>query len=108
VDGDWTEDELSFYEELLRRDGYRDASIQYYRTFVTRELPALVRGQFEDRRLSVPTRVVVGTKDVVARMGDEYKEHADDMEIVQVDGAGHWLPEENPKAVLEVALGFLP
>jgi pimeloyl-ACP methyl ester carboxylesterase len=106
--GEWTEDELSFYEELTRRDGYRDASIRYYRTFVARELPALARGQFSDRHLSVPTRLVVGARDVVARVGDEYREHADDMEVVQVDGAGHWLPEEKPDAVLEIALGFLP
>lgn len=106
--GEWTEEELSFYEELLRRPGYRDASIQYYRTFVARELPALARGQFADRRLSVPTRLVVGTRDRVAVIGDEYRDHADDMEVIQVEGAGHWLPEEKPDAVLEIALGFLP
>lgn len=108
VEGDWAEEDLDFYEELLRRDGYRDASIQYYRTFVTKELLALARGQFDDRRLTVPTRLVVGSKDRVAQMGDEYREHADDMEVVSIDGAGHWLPEEKPEAVLEVALGFLP
>jgi pimeloyl-ACP methyl ester carboxylesterase len=108
VHGDWTDEELDFYEELLRRDGYRDASIQYYRTFVTQELPALARGQFGDRHLSVPTRLVIGTRDAVARVGEEYREHSDDMEIVPIDGAGHWLPEEMPEAVLEVALGFLP
>jgi pimeloyl-ACP methyl ester carboxylesterase len=30
------------------------------------------------------------------------------MEVVKIEGAGHWLPEEKPDAVLEVALGFLP
>ncbi|HKP91307.1 MAG TPA: alpha/beta hydrolase [Thermoleophilaceae bacterium] len=108
VAGEWGDDELDFYEELLRRDGYREASMLYYRTFVTRELPALARGQFADRRLTVPTRLVVGTKDQVAQMGDEYRNHADDMEIVKVEGAGHWLPEEKPDAVLEIALAFLP
>jgi pimeloyl-ACP methyl ester carboxylesterase len=108
VVGEWADEELDYYEQLLRRPGYRDASIRYYRTFVTRELPKLARGQFEDRRLSVPTRLVVGTKDPVAEMGREYREHADDMEIVSVEGAGHWLPEEKPDAVLEIALGFLP
>ena len=108
VAGEWQEGELDFYEELLGRPGYRDASIGYYRSFFPRELLALARGQFADRRLTVPTRLVVGSKDVVAKMGDEYKDHADDMEIVTIDGAGHWLPEEKPNEVLEVALGFLP
>jgi pimeloyl-ACP methyl ester carboxylesterase len=30
------------------------------------------------------------------------------MEIEYVEGAAHWLPEEKPDAVLELALGFLP
>jgi pimeloyl-ACP methyl ester carboxylesterase len=107
--GEWTDDEVHFYEDLLRRPGYRDASIQYYRTFVLRELVALARGQFRDRRLTVPTRLVVGRSDpVAAGMSDDYRDHADDMEIVYVDGAAHWLPEEKPDTVLELALGFLP
>ena len=106
--GDWTDRELDLYEQLLRRPGYTSASMAYYRTFVTRELPALARGQFSDRRLTVPTRLVVGSRDAVARMGEEYRDHADDMEVIQIDGAGHWLPEEKPEAVLEIALGFLP
>jgi pimeloyl-ACP methyl ester carboxylesterase len=109
VAGEWADGELDFYEELLRRPGYREASIQYYRTFLRRELLPLARGQFRERRLTVPTRLIVGTSDVVARgMSDDYREYADDMEIDYVDGAGHWLPEEMPEVVLERALAFLP
>ena len=107
--GSWSDDELDYYEELLRRPGYRDASIQYYRSFLLRELLPLARGQFRGRRLTVPTRLVVGTSDPAAQgMSEDYREHADDMEILQIDGAAHWLPEEKPDAVLELALGFLP
>lgn len=106
--GSWTDAEVDFYLELLRRPRYRDASIQYYRTFLTRELPALARGQFSDRRLTVPTRLLVGRSDAVVRdMGDEWREHADDMEVRWIDGAAHWLPEEAPEAVLEHAFEFL-
>jgi pimeloyl-ACP methyl ester carboxylesterase len=109
VAGSWTDEELDFYADLLKRDGYRDASIQYYRTFLTREALPLARGQFRERRLPVPTRLLVGKSDAVAHgMGDEYRDYADDMEVVQIDGAAHWLPEEKPDAVLELALAFLP
>src|SRR5919199_4786355 len=106
--GSWSDEELDFYEELLRRPGYTGASMQYYRSFLLRELIPLARGQFRDRRLTVPTRLVVGRSDVVAQgMSDEYRDHADDMEVVWIEGAAHWLPEEKPDAVLELALGFL-
>jgi pimeloyl-ACP methyl ester carboxylesterase len=109
VAGDWSDEEIEYYEELLRRPGYTSASTQYYRAFLLREVLPLARGQFSDRHLSVPTRLVIGRHDPLARdMGDEYRDHADDMDVLQVDGAGHWLPEEKPDAVLEIALGFLP
>lgn len=107
--GDWSEEELSFYEELLRRPGYVGATQQYYRSFLLREMLPLARGQFKDTRLSVPTRLVTGASDRITKdMGEEYREHADDMEVITIDGAAHWLPEEKPDAVLEIALGFLP
>lgn len=107
--GEWGDGEVELYEELMRRPGYTSATMQYYRTFLLREMLPLARGQFTDRHLSVPTRLVTGTRDRITRDMDEgYREHTDDMEVVRVDGAGHWLPEEKPQAVLDVALGFLP
>jgi pimeloyl-ACP methyl ester carboxylesterase len=107
VVGSWSSEELELYEGLLRRPGYVDASTQYYRSFLLRELAPLARGEFRSRRLTVPTRLVVGTKDPVAGdMGDGYRQYADDMEVEYVQGAGHWLPDEKPQVVLERALGF--
>lgn len=107
VAGDWTDDELDLYEQLLRRPGYRDTSIRYYRTFLTRELPKLARGQFDDRRVTVSTRLVAGAHDPVATIDDAYRDHTDDMDVVTVERAGHWLPEEAPEALLDHALEFL-
>jgi len=107
--GSWSDEELDLYEELLRRPGYTEASTQYYRSFLLREMLPLARGEFRDRRQTVPTRLLVGRSDAIASgMGDEYREYADDMEIEYVDGAAHWLPEEDPDAVLDLALRFLP
>jgi pimeloyl-ACP methyl ester carboxylesterase len=106
--GEWTEKDLRFYDELVRRPGYTSSTMQYYRSFLLREVVPLARGQFRERRLTVPTRLLGGTSDAILQdMGDDYRDYADDMEIIWIDGAAHWLPEEKPEAVLEIALGFL-
>jgi len=107
--GSWTDEELELYGQLLRSPGHVHASVQYYRSFLLREMIPLARGQFRARRLTVPTRLLAGTSDPVAGgMGDAYRDYADDMEVELVPGAAHWLPEEKPDVVLERALDFLP
>ena len=106
--GSWSDEELEVYGEVLRSDGHVNASVQYYRTFLLREMAPLARGMFRDRRLTVPTRLLAGTSDPIVRdMGDAYRDYADDMEVELVPGAAHWLPEERPDVVLERALEFL-
>jgi hypothetical protein len=39
------------------------ASVQLYRTFLTREVPALLAGRYADERLRVPTLLLVGERD---------------------------------------------
>jgi pimeloyl-ACP methyl ester carboxylesterase len=107
--GSWSDEELELYGELGKRPGYTEAMVQYYRTFLLHEMLPLARGAFRDHRLTVPTRLVVGSADAIARdMGDEYRKYADDMTVEYVEGAAHWLPEEKPDAVLEHAFDFLP
>ena len=70
-----------------------------------RLLPAMARGRYSGRRLTVPTRLVVGRSDPVIRgpAVSGWEGHADDMEVEVIDG-GHFLPEERPAEVLERAL----
>jgi pimeloyl-ACP methyl ester carboxylesterase len=59
-------------------------------------------------RLTVPTLWLVGDKDPLAKTADRgYREHADDMTLERVAGAGHFLPEELPQTVRERVLAFL-
>jgi pimeloyl-ACP methyl ester carboxylesterase len=105
--GDWPAEVLEVYGEALKRPEYVNSSVQIYRSFLTREVIPLAKGAYGDKRLTVPTLLMVGTSDPVAQIDEVYKEHADDMTVEFVEGSGHWLPEEKPEVVLGRALEFL-
>jgi len=96
-------DDLRSYGEVLQEPARARASSSLYRTFLLHELPRL--GRYRSQRLSVPTRLVVGEHDPVARppfLGD-WMDHADDMRVDVVPGVGHFVPEEAPQLVAEIA-----
>jgi pimeloyl-ACP methyl ester carboxylesterase len=105
----WSEDVLASYTDQWKQRERAAASVQIYRRFVTRELWAILRGRYNDRRLTVPTLHLYGAKDLVItgdRLG-AWREHADDMSVEELPGAAHFLPEEVPEAVLERLVPFL-
>src|SRR4051794_23709148 len=105
--GAFSEGEIEMYEAVQREPEALSASVQMYRTFLTRELPAWLRGSFVPARLTVPTLWLVGEHDVLARRSDDgYREHADEMTLEKVPGANHFMPEEMPDALAERMLAF--
>lgn len=107
--GAWDEQTTQIYADCLASPGGSYATAMIYRTFLTRELVPLVRGRYADRRLTVPTRLIVGERDPVisAEMLEGYGEHADDMTVELLPGVGHWIPEERSEQLLE-AIAALP
>ena len=89
-------DEAEPYVSVLREPSRRRATVGYYRTFVTRELPALLRRPPERNR--VPLRFLGGKGDPVCRFSPS---------VELVGGARHFLPEDRPDAVLQAAREFL-
>lgn len=85
-----------------------DATVQIYRTFLTREMPAISRGKYRDRRLTVPTLYLHGEHDPVVSPEnfEPVKRQADDFELEIVPRAGHFVAEEQPAEVAERVLGF--
>jgi pimeloyl-ACP methyl ester carboxylesterase len=97
------------YARRLQQRSRARATSALYRTFLLREQLAIVQGRYADRRLTVPTRLLVGGRDPVITLEATagYEDHADDMEVRELAGVGHFIPDEAPAEVLELARTFL-
>lgn len=86
-------------------DGFRDpaaarAAVDTYRTFLLREVPALVRTP-ERRRAAVPIRALFGTADPAIHRSLAAAEtaRADDYTLELVPGCGHFITDQRPDLV---------
>ena len=96
------------FAAALREPGRAEAGSALYRTFLTRELPAIARGRYDGRRLTMPTLVLHGTGDPVVRpfMVEEFRAHGDDLDVEWVHGTGHFIVDERPDLVAGRILAF--
>ena len=106
-----TEEELRVYSDAFARTGFQ-AALQWYRCRTT--------GQFNDdlcvhagKKVSVPACFISGKSDwgPFQRPGDlkRMRENAfaDDRGCVFLEGAGHWVQQEQPEKVIRQLLEFL-
>jgi pimeloyl-ACP methyl ester carboxylesterase len=101
----WSDQELDAYAEVLQEPARAAASSACYRTFLTREMPAMLRGRYRAGDLEVPTLLLMGARSALQRViGPEPSRN---LRVQPIPGAGHFLPEEAPSEVLEAALPFL-
>jgi pimeloyl-ACP methyl ester carboxylesterase len=101
----WHDAELDAYARVLRDPRRAAASSACYRTFLTRELPGIVRGDRKADDLEVPTLLVLGGASPLRRALDPRPSR--NLRVEHVPGAGHFLPEEAPGEVGELALAHL-
>lgn len=87
-----TGDEARAYVDVLREPARRRATVGYYRTFTTREAAGLLSSPRS--RPALPMRFMGGAGDPVCR-------YAPGLELVK--GAAHFLPEDQPDAVIAAA-----
>jgi pimeloyl-ACP methyl ester carboxylesterase len=104
----FSESELDAFARPLSEPARARATVALYRTFLLREMPALVRGRYADVRLRTPTLFLFGAADraVPTRALSGIEDHADDIEIELVPDVGHFIVDEQPELVVRRALEF--
>ena len=105
----WTDEELAVFVDQWREPERAAATTQIYRSFLLRDLRAIRGGVYADKRLTVPTLLLYGEKDLVIneeRIGD-WRSHCDDAEVRELQGVAHFFPEEAPELLLEHLVPFL-
>jgi pimeloyl-ACP methyl ester carboxylesterase len=106
---DWlTREDLDYYVAQYRRNGFR-GPINFYRNIRRNEL---ITPQLENAKVTQPAYFMIGRQDVALLFFEGgWVDAMDDFVAdlrgkVYVDGAGHWLPVEQPEAVIQGVVGF--
>jgi pimeloyl-ACP methyl ester carboxylesterase len=97
----WEPGEVDAYVERFTSDPDRvNASVQYYRRFLLHESPAIARGRYRARDLTVPTHVLMGERDTLNHASLWQRPQAG-MTHELVPGVGHFVPEAAPDLLVE-------
>jgi pimeloyl-ACP methyl ester carboxylesterase len=104
----WSDAEREVFLGRLREPERTRASVQYYRSFQLRDMPALLAGRYRKAHLRPPTKILFGADDHVLRPEglDGAERHAEDLTIELLPGVGHFVADEVPEIVVDRARSF--
>jgi pimeloyl-ACP methyl ester carboxylesterase len=94
---------------MSRLEGERGrATERLYRSFL-REMPAIARGRYSATDLTVPSRLVFGTDDLVltTRAAADTAAQTEGLELELVADVGHFIVDEKPELVADRVLRLL-
>ncbi len=98
------EDDRTVYAEAYAQPGGMRAAFEYFRNF---ERDAQNFARMGETRLSMPVLVLTGEKASGNFLIEQAKMIASDVQGRVIKGAGHWLMEEAPDAVISAIVDFL-
>ena len=101
-----SEADLEIYASAYAAAGAMRAGFVLYRTF-DRDAEANRAALGRDGKLTMPVLAVGGASSTTGPLVEEMmREVADDVTGLRVPGAAHWIPEENPQALVRAVLAF--
>ena len=105
----WSDDDLNVFADRMREPARARAASSLYRGLILPEIARIARGVYRDQKLTTPTVILCGADDPVMRpefLGG-YEDNADDLTIEVVPDASHFIPDEQPDAVVAHALELI-
>ena len=105
----WSDEDIEAFTRPLQEPARAEASVQLYRTFLTREFGPVAGGRYQKTRLTVPTKLLFGEDDFAiskAFFRRPTQEFADDFTIEFIPDTGHFIAEERPELVNDRTLEF--
>ena len=110
--GAWTGHDLEVFVSRLRDPKRARAGSALYRKLVLAEFPRMMRGAYNDQRLTTPTLLLFGAADaafppeLVRILLRGSVDFVDDMKLVFIEGAAHFIADEKPEVVVARSLAF--
>jgi pimeloyl-ACP methyl ester carboxylesterase len=96
----WDDEAPGVYAGALAEGRAADAGNRLYRQFLLQEIGPSLAGRFRGRRLGVPSRLVLGTREPLGpALAEDFERHGDDAAVALLDDCGHFVPEERPAEV---------
>jgi pimeloyl-ACP methyl ester carboxylesterase len=104
----WTAAEREIFLAQFAEPDRAHATVQYYRTFQTREIVPILRGRYREAKFEVPTHLMFGTDDAVQdeHLLEGLDKKAPSFSYELIDGVSHFIVDERPELVVERALEF--
>jgi len=104
----WSEAAAHTYLDQFLEPARARAASQIYRSFLVRDLPALMGGAYRGKRLRQPVLALHGTRDPVLPFESvaDLPRHGDDARVEPVEGVTHFIADEVPDLVASRAVEF--
>ena len=93
------------YARAYAMPGALRAGFEYYRAFPN---DVKANQEFAKRKLTMPVLGIGGSASLGPIIGDHLRHVANNVQAINVEGSGHWVAEEQPAAVTDALIKFLP